>query len=229
MLNLLGALMMGLIVGYERTYLGRAAGMRTYGLVCMASAAIVIVSGYPQLCYGGLQGVLTIDAAYRDPTRSIQGIVTGIGFLGAGVIMKEGLSISGLTTAAPLWASAAIGIMVGIGFYPAAIFFALSVVACMTLVSKFEQHLPSRPAIAVMLRFQRDFRPNLATIDAALRSRGYLMASGSIAISQQLGQAEWHFIVLASNNSFGAVMPQLSLELQILEGVVDLSITHARN
>ena len=115
--NLLGALLLGFIVGYERSYHGRAAGMRTYGLVCMASAALVVIIGYPGYWYGG-QG---LQPAATDPTRVIQGIVTGIGFLGAGVIMREGFTISGLTTAASIWASSAIGILVGVGFYAAAI------------------------------------------------------------------------------------------------------------
>src|SRR6476659_1877837 len=95
-LNLVGALMLGLLVGYERSYHGRAAGMRTYGLVCMASAALTIIGGYPAFWYGGHGTVL----ATVDPTRVVQGVVTGIGFLGAGVIMREGFNISGLTTAA---------------------------------------------------------------------------------------------------------------------------------
>ena len=96
LLHLLGALALGLMVGYERSYHGRAAGMRTYGLVCMASAALTVAVGHPQFWYGGGNTA----ALGADPTRTIQGIVTGIGFLGAGVIMKEGLNISGLTTAA---------------------------------------------------------------------------------------------------------------------------------
>src|SRR5438552_9515333 len=96
LLNLIGALALGLMVGYERSYHGRAAGMRTYGLVCMASAALTVISGYPELWFGARHG----PAVAADATRVIQGIVTGVGFLGAGVIMKEGFNISGLTTAA---------------------------------------------------------------------------------------------------------------------------------
>src|SRR3981189_3604003 len=117
-LKLLGALLLGLLVGYERSYHGRAAGMRTYGLVCMASAALTIIGGYPGFWFGGQGGVMVTAA---DPTRIIQGVVTGIGFLGAGVIMREGFNISGLTTAASIWASSVIGILVGVGFYPAAL------------------------------------------------------------------------------------------------------------
>src|SRR3954469_7133893 len=77
LLNLAGALLLGLMVGYERSYHGRAAGMRTYGLVCMASAALTIIAGYPNFWYGG-HGA---SVALTDPTRVIQGVVTGIGFL----------------------------------------------------------------------------------------------------------------------------------------------------
>src|SRR5512147_833710 len=160
-LNILGALALGLIVGYERSYHGRAAGMRTYGLVCMASAAITVVAGYPHHWYAG-QIATTLGP---DPTRVIQGIVTGIGFLGAGVIMREGFNISGLTTAASIWSSSVIGIMIGVGFYGAAIALALLSMGCMMWVSRLEGWLPSRPALAISLQFRRDFYPS----EAALR------------------------------------------------------------
>ncbi len=116
-LNVAGALALGLLLGYERAYHGRAAGMRTYGIVCMASAALTVFCGYPGAWWGGsMPSALPID-----PSRVVQGIVTGVGFLGAGVIMKEGLNISGLTTAASIWASCAIGVLVGLGFFAASI------------------------------------------------------------------------------------------------------------
>ena len=154
-LNLLGAMLLGLIVGYERTYHGRAAGMRTYGLVCMASAALTVITGFPGFWYGGHASVVV----GADPTRVIQGIVTGVGFLGAGVIMKDGLNISGLTTAASIWASSAIGIMVGVGFYAAAILLTLLSAVSMMWVSRLENWLPSRQAVAIVLRFRNDFVP----------------------------------------------------------------------
>src|SRR5580704_2638437 len=85
-LNILGALVLGLFVGYERSYRGRAAGMRTYGLVCMASCALTVIAGYPEFWYGGHA---TAHIGNVDPGRIIQGVVTGIGFLGAGVIMRD--------------------------------------------------------------------------------------------------------------------------------------------
>lgn len=82
-LHLLGALAVGLLLGYERSYHGRAAGMRTYGLVCLASTALTVVNAYPSMWYGGIgtQGAAQGAALSGDPTRVIQGIVTGIGFL----------------------------------------------------------------------------------------------------------------------------------------------------
>src|SRR5450830_599030 len=154
-LNLLGALLLGLMVGYERSYHGRAAGMRTYGIVCMASAALTIIGGYPGLWFGGHGGALVTS----DPTRVIQGVVTGIGFLGAGVIMREGFNISGLTTAASIWASSVIGILVGVGFYAAAMMLALLSAVCMVWISKLEVWLPSRQAVAINLKFAKNFSP----------------------------------------------------------------------
>ena len=114
-LNLVGALLLGMLVGYERSYNGRAAGMRTYGLVCMAATALTVFIGHASLWYGG-----TAADVQADPTRVVQGVVTGVGFLCAGVIMRDGLSISGLTTAASIWAASAIGVLLGVGFYAAA-------------------------------------------------------------------------------------------------------------
>ncbi|MDO8812750.1 MAG: MgtC/SapB family protein, partial [Gallionella sp.] len=143
--NLLGALLLGLVVGYERSYHGRAAGMRTYGLVCLASAALTVIVGYPEMWFGGHGQVPSAP----DVTRVIQGIVTGVGFLGAGVIIKEGFTISGLTTAASIWSASAIGVLVGVGFYAAAMLLSVMSALVMMWVSKLEIWLPSRHAVAV--------------------------------------------------------------------------------
>ena len=102
LLHLLGATALGLALGYERAYHGRAAGMRTYALVCTASCAATILVAYPLQWFGGHTAGGAIPQ-FIDPTRVIQGVLTGIGFLCAGVIMREGMNISGLTTAASLW------------------------------------------------------------------------------------------------------------------------------
>jgi putative Mg2+ transporter-C (MgtC) family protein len=223
--NLFGALLLGLIVGYERSYHGRAAGMRTYGLVCMAAAALTVIAGYPSYWFGGQ--VNTYLAG--DPTRVIQGIVTGVGFLCAGVIMREGLNISGLTTAASIWTCSAIGVMVGVGFYASAILLTLLSALCMMWISKLEGWLPSRPAVAVTLEFQKNFVPHEHTLRNLIYSNGYEVASGSFAIRSSDGKLEWHFVAIALSKDSGAAMNELASGLSTLEGVENFALSHARN
>lgn len=112
---LLGALLGG-IIGFERQMHGRPAGFRTHLLVCVASVLIMIVSEYYH--HLSLQ-----DPSYIriDPARLAAGAITGVGFLGAGVIIKTGVTVQGLTTAACLWIVSAIGLSIGSGIYTAGI------------------------------------------------------------------------------------------------------------
>ena len=108
------ALVLGSILGIERTFAGKTAGMRTYGLVSMGSALFVVTSHLIDQSYIGISNF--------DPMRVSAGIITGVGFLGAGIIFFKGDRISGLTTAAGLWVSCGIGMACGFGFLvPAAI------------------------------------------------------------------------------------------------------------
>ncbi|HEY4541793.1 MAG TPA: MgtC/SapB family protein [Noviherbaspirillum sp.] len=224
-LNLLGALGLGLLVGYERSYRGRAAGMRTYGLVCMASAALTVIGGFPGEWFGG-QTVLGIGA---DPTRIIQGIVTGVGFLGAGVIMKEGFNISGLTTAASIWAASVIGVLVGVGFYLAAIVLATTAAVCMVWVPKVAEHLPSRQTIAITLRFKEGVIPSEERLRNSAKARGYEIATSSISISQSDGRTKWNFVAVAFDKSSGAPVSDLARELATFEGLEGFHLSPARN
>ena len=224
LLHLLGALVLGLLVGYERAYHGRAAGMRTYGLVCMASAALTILAGYPEIWYGGHAGMVAVD-----PTRIIQGVVTGIGFLGAGVIMREGFNISGLTTAASIWASSAIGILVGVGFYLAAMGLAFFSAMIMIYLNRLETLLPSRHAVAVRMRFKPQVMPREEILRQAALERGYEIAGSSLTISSDEGRQEWRFVALALSNRSGAPLSELAQELAAFEGLEAFQLSHARN
>jgi putative Mg2+ transporter-C (MgtC) family protein len=117
---------LGAIIGFERELRDREAGFRTHLLVSLGSALFTIVSayGFHEFLVGGGNIVRT------DPSRIAAQIVTGIGFLGAGAIIREGLSVRGLTTAATLWVVAAIGMACGAGYYwPAAASTGLTLVA----------------------------------------------------------------------------------------------------
>lgn len=109
MLLRLGAGMgLGAVIGFERQYRARMAGLRTNALVAVGATLFVLLSA------NGFRG------ATADPTRVAAQIVSGIGFLGAGVILRDGLNVRGLNTAATLWCSAAVGALAGAGMFPAA-------------------------------------------------------------------------------------------------------------
>lgn len=144
-----------------------------------------MIAEYPEFWYGGR--VATTMAV--DPTRVVQGIVTGIGFLGAGVIVKEGFTISGLNTAASIWAASAIGVMVGVGFYAAAIVLAVLSALCMSAVHRLEQRLPSRSGIAIAVRYQRNFLPSEEALRTVSREHGYEIARGSLSITFRDGSS----------------------------------------
>ncbi|WP_028451210.1 MgtC/SapB family protein [Chitinilyticum aquatile] len=229
-LHLLGAMVLGLLLGYERSYRGRAAGMRTYGLVCMASTALVVALGYPQLWFGGqLAAAGHGQASFGDPTRVIQGIVSGLGFLCAGVIMREGFNISGLTTAASIWCSAAIGILIGLGFYLAGMLLTLLCVVCMMWGGRLESWLPSRPAIAVTLRFNLDACVSENKLRDFARAHGYEVASGSISIEVRERMQEWHFVCVALNKRAGTPLGYLAQVLPHFDGLLEYRLGHARN
>ena len=118
LLRLALAAALGGLIGVEREIREREAGLRTHMLVALGSALFTIVSAY------GFHDLLATGGPVirADPTRIAAQIVTGIGFLGAGAIIREGLSVRGLTTAATLWGVAAIGMAAGAGYYSAALF-----------------------------------------------------------------------------------------------------------
>src|SRR4051795_10375895 len=117
LLRLLIAALLGGAIGFERELRERQAGLRTHLVVSVGSALFTLVSAY------GFNEFLTSGGALvrTDPTRIAAQIVSGIGFLGAGAIIRQGLSVRGLTTAATLWLVAGIGMACGAGFYSAAV------------------------------------------------------------------------------------------------------------
>lgn len=113
-MRLLASVLLGSLIGIERERLNWAAGLRTHMIVCLGSCLIMIVSAF------GFQDVLHVSNVSLDPSRVAAQVVSGIGFLGAGTILVRQNTILGLTTAASLWAVAAIGLAVGGGLYIAA-------------------------------------------------------------------------------------------------------------
>lgn len=156
------ALLAGGIIGVERSIHGREAGFRTHTLVCVSSALLMLLMTFQwQLIPKEF-----IDTVRTDPTRMAQGIMTGIGFLGAGVIIKEGLTVRGLTTAASIWMTAAIGIVIGLGFYEAALISTLFTVVILSFFRWVESKIPSMKYAELSVRF---LRSNQYTDEESLR------------------------------------------------------------
>ncbi|MGD0153425.1 MAG: MgtC/SapB family protein [Thermacetogeniaceae bacterium] len=114
--RMVASLVVGLIIGYERSRRQKPAGLRTYALVCIGSTLFMIISAYGMQAVPNLS-VLKADSLRMDPGRVAAQIVTGIGFLGAGMIWKERGTVRGLTTAANLWVTAGMGMALGLGLY----------------------------------------------------------------------------------------------------------------
>jgi len=223
-LNLFGALLLGMVVGYERAYHGRAAGMRTYGLVCMASCALTVFVGYSHAWFGGAGSPVS-----PDPTRVVQGIVSGLGFLCAGVIMKDGRSIDGLTTAASMWTAAVIGILIGVGFYAAAIALACLALLSMTLGLAIQRRLPMKESLSVELQFKPGAVPDEAVVVARALEKGYAAQMARLAISVAEGRLVWRFSLEAAHAGVARSRGALANDLAALPYLHSFSIEPARH
>lgn len=134
LLRLACALLIGLVIGLEREYTHRPAGMRTHILVALGACAVMMTGQF-------------IFAQYRqygatsDPARLAAQVISGVGFLGAGTIMREGANVKGLTTAASLWAVACLGIAAGGGYYTIALTGTVFVFAALTIFEYLQRAL----------------------------------------------------------------------------------------
>lgn len=171
--RLVAALAAGGIIGLERSFRGRAAGFRTHALVCIASSLLMLVTVYEHQWFVAQSGSRVVV----DPTRMAQGIMTGIGFLGAGAIIKEGLTVRGLTTAASIWITAAIGILAGIGFYFPLL---VSVVLTLGVLSAFvwiEARMPSQAYYRFEIRFAAEGGMDEAGLRDLVHRHGFSIAN----------------------------------------------------
>lgn len=147
--RLLLAALLGGIIGLEREVRGREAGFRTHLLVCLGSALVMIVSNYlvtvPWPHHAG-------QSVNVDPGRIAYGVMTGIGFLGAGTILKHTLSVRGLTTAAALWCVAALGLAIGIGLYVLAAVALALILAALLILNYIEKIILTRRFRRIIIR-----------------------------------------------------------------------------
>lgn len=136
-IRILVACLCGSIIGMERSKQLKEAGIRTHFIVCCGAALMMIVSKYAFADLGDVAGMTLLGSKGADPSRIASQVVNGISFLGAGVIFKHGASIKGLTTAAGLWATAGIGLAIGAGMYPVALFSTVAIVLLQIVMHKY--------------------------------------------------------------------------------------------
>ncbi len=172
--RLLAALCAGAAIGYERSYNGRPAGFRTHALVCMSSSLLMLVTVYEASWVRSAPGEIRVD-----PTRMAQGIMTGIGFLGAGAIIKEGLTVRGLTTAASIWITAAIGVLAGIGFYFPLIVSVILTLGVLSVFRWIEQAMPTQAYFQFDVRLARDGGLDEDSLRELLAQHGFSIANFS--------------------------------------------------
>lgn len=217
-LNLLVALLLGAGIGFERQWRQRLAGLRTNALVALGAATFVMFAG--------------LFPSEASPTRVAAQVVSGIGFLGAGLIFKEGLSVRGLNTAATLWCSAAIGVLSGAGFLAHALLATILVISVNLLlrpaVAWINQRLPAPPA-------ELDQAYNVSVV-----CRGADEAHVRALLLQGLASGEMHLFELESTNIEGSDRVSVAAALRadkrsdaVLERVVgrlslEAAVTSAR-
>ena len=205
--RLLAALAAGAFIGYERSYHGRPAGFRTHALVCTASSLLMLITVYESHWVSGV----AVGRVQLDPTRMAQGIMTGIGFLGAGVIIKEGLSVRGLTTAASIWITAAIGILAGIGFYFPMVVSVILTLGVLAFFRWIEARMPSQAYYHFSVRFARGGGMSERELRELVESHGFSIANFTYRLEGE-GRIRRHSMVIRSADRSSAGRLAVTLE-----------------
>jgi putative Mg2+ transporter-C (MgtC) family protein len=217
LLRLLAALAAGALIGYERSFHGRPAGFRTHALVCTASSLLMLVTVYEAHWMRQATGLVQID-----PTRMAQGIMTGIGFLGAGVIIKEGLTVRGLTTAASIWITSAIGILAGIGFYFPLVVSVLLTIGVLSFFRWIEVRMPSQAYYQFAVRFSRGGAMTERQLRELVESHGLSIANFAYRLEGE-GRVKRNSMVIRSSDRSAA--GRLAATLEGTQSVLEFRIT----
>ena len=204
------AAFLGGIVGLERQQRHKSAGLRTHILVSLGSCLIMLIS---YKLYAGVQGLTN-----ADPARLAAQVVSGIGFLGAGTIMKEGLTIKGLTTAASLWVVAGVGLAVGAGYYVGAVTTTVLSVLALTYLPRFERLYGCGPSqVAIVVR-SVDKPGQIGRIGSYLGTKNVAICDIKI---DEVSKNDIHISVILDVTD-RRIIPDIVDGMRGIEGVVDV-------
>lgn len=211
-IRLVVSVVLGGIIGFERQHRGKTAGLRTHILVCLGSCLVAILS---LNLYSDVEG-----RTNADPARLAAQVVSGIGFLGAGAIMKEGPTIKGLTTAASLWVVASVGLAAGVGAMVGAVATTVLVVVALEVLPRIDKLYVSRsPRVANLLIKSLDKPGQIGRIGSCLGGMGVGILQIQIEDAEEPGKI---FIPVTVKLSERGELDQVIRELCGIEGVLDI-------
>ena len=217
--RLIVAAALGLAVGFEREIHGHPAGLRTHMLVASGSALFTVLSAYG---FSGVSGSVP-NSAPIDPTRIAAQIVSGIGFLGAGAILKDGIVIRGLTTAASLWATSAVGMAAGAGEYIIAAVATTTILVSLWPINALAERLHGTAVPEVQLRLSMERLEALGNVTGILV--GHRLEIGQIS-TQRLGKSSYR-ADLAIRGRTPSVITGAIAAIEELDGVDIISTSQA--
>lgn len=168
-LPLVSSLITGILIGLDREMQGKPAGLRTHALVGFASALLTLAAAHQG---EWIVNLMPSTQIVSDPIRMAHGILTGIGFLGAGVIFKEGSSVHGLTTAASLWTTAALGIVYGVGMFELALVGTVATLALLVAVRFLYAALPHNSGLHLTITASLESGFDAEAIRVLLQAQG---------------------------------------------------------
>ena len=209
-LRLIVAAFLGGVIGLERQQRHKSAGLRTHILVCLGSCLVMLIS---YKIYSEVQGLTN-----ADPARLAAQVVSGIGFLGAGTIMKEGLTIKGLTTAASLWVVAGVGLAVGAGYYVGAVTTTVLSVLALTYLPRFERLYGFGPSQVALIVHSVDKPGQIGRVGSYLGTKNVAICDIKI---DEVGKNDIHISVIVDVTD-RRIVPEIIDGLKGIEGVIDV-------
>lgn len=224
MLPLLCSLVAGAMIGGEREIQGKPAGLRTHALVCFASALMTLLG----LRMEEWTAVLPAEAQIvSDMARMPHAILTGIGFLGAGVIFREGATVQGLTTAASLWLTAVLGIVFGTGLVELATIGTAIALLVLVLLRLVQGMMPPKPEIRIEIAVTSGSSYDGARLKAELSAEG--LEVRSISVRQDRASGLRRYMLLASGQDKSIDCERLLRSLQDADEMQEVAIIPLEN
>lgn len=208
------AVLLGGLIGWERERDAHPAGFRTHILVCLGSALIMLISIY------GFAEFMKEENVRADPARLSAQVVSGIGFLGAGTILRQGFTVSGLTTAASLWVVAGIGLAVGAGYMFGAVLTTLLALVSLELLNRLERILVRRHRLKTIWVHVKDEPGKLGEIASHLGKIGASIRK--VTIDEGDLETDWINISLTVRLSEDISTTQILEEVRRVPGVKEV-------